>query len=364
LITNGYRSGVSSVLWAARGLEEAAASGDEIEVQASVLELQRVAEARESSGGAVEGFAAPAPATGSSAPERREETLAKVLAELDVGQALLAAGTMAGEQGLEPAPAALADALDELQESTRQLEEETEAATAGFWGAPKAPDVPPLEAFRDEVPQTIDAIVTRTVDIGKAAASGLAAIPVSTLQPVVAGSVSALSAIPDVGPIVQAGLRAVWRAVEALQGLVPSELADKVRQWASEWWDQQADPFLDRLVRRLLSVDSLRPALDAALAKPGLADERLRAGFGQLVELNARHERAAKLIRSIMRVLTKLVPLAGLIAAVAIWLYGAGGLGFLLALGTAIWLGRDHLDTGALVEVVPGLRVILAEATA
>jgi len=363
-IASEYSAGVSSVLWAGRALESAAESGDEVEVQEAVLELLRAAEARESSKGAVEGFVSPPSASEAAVHANEEEALSQVVAELEVGQALLAAGTVAGEREAQPAPALLSNALDELEESVRQLEE-GEDATSGFRiGKSERPVAPPLEAFRDELPRTVDAIVTRTVDVGKEVVTGLIAIPASNLEPFVTGSVTVLSAIPDVGPIVQAGLRAVGRAVEALQRLVPAELATKVRQWAKEWWDKGADPLLDRLVRVLLSADALQPAIEAAFARPELVDDRLRAGWDQLVELNARHERTTKTIRSIVRILRKIVPLAALIAAVAAWLYGMGALGFVLALGTAVWLGRDHLDTGALIEVVPGVRKILAEATA
>ena len=45
----------------------------------------------------------------------------------------------------------------------------------------------------------------------------------------------------------------------------------------------------------------------------------------------------------------------------AAWLYGIGAVGYLLALGAGVWVGRDYLDTGGLAAAIPGVRAILAE---
>jgi hypothetical protein len=109
-VTTEYRTGVASVLWAGRALENAVESGDDVETQAAIAELLRAAEARESAG-TVPGFTPSFSATDEALPQSGEEAIAQVLAELDVGHALLTAGSVAGE-GTAPAPAQLTDALD------------------------------------------------------------------------------------------------------------------------------------------------------------------------------------------------------------------------------------------------------------
>jgi len=332
-------------------------------IQLAVAELLRVAEARESVVGGVDGFA-PAPSEGEARrPVEGEESLAEVLAEFEVGETLIAAGSVAGEGGAQLEALSLSDALESLEEATRRIHEAGEPATAGFWGRQEPPAEPPLELFRAQLPRSIDGIVTRTGEISKDVVTGLTAIPVSMIQPTVLDLMTA--SIPDTGPLVKAGLRAVRRAVQALQRLVPAEVTEKLREWATQWWDRRGDALIDRLARTMLSVEGLEAAARAALARPGLVDDRLRAGYDRLAELDACYARASGLIATIVSVLRRIVgPLAGLFGAVAVWLYGIGALGYLLALGAAVWVGRDHLDTGALVEVVPGVRAILDEATA
>lgn len=359
-VTTEYRTGVTSVLWAGRALENAVESGDDVETQAAIAELLRAAEARESAG-AVPGFTPSFSATEEAPAQSGEEAIAQVLAELDVGHALLTAGSLAGE-GAAPAPAGLADALDDLEVTSQVLAGDAGPATLGFGTAPEAPAGPPLELLRDQVPKTIDEIVTRTTGLGRDVVAGLALVPASAVQPALA---AVAAAVPDTGSVVRAALRAIRRAIAALEDLVPESIREQIWRWAADWWENKADPFLDKLVRRLLSVELLTSAAETALGRSGATDEGLRTGYERLVELDARHSRVAELLGKVVRVLTKLVgPLAALFGAVAAWLYGIGAAGYLLALGAGIWVGRDHLDTGALVERVPGARTIIEEATA
>jgi hypothetical protein len=359
-VTTEYRTGVASVLWAGRALENAVESGDDVETQAAIAELLRAAEARESAG-TVPGFTPSFSATDEALPQSGEEALAQVLAELDVGHALLTAGSVAGE-GTAPAPAQLTDALDDLEATSQVLAGPAGPATLGFGTAPEPPAGPPLDVLREQVPKTIDVIVTRTVGLGRDVVGGLALVPASAVQPALA---AVASVVPDTGSVVRAALRAIRRAIAALEDLVPESIREQIRQWAADWWENKADPFLDKLVRRLLSVELLTTAAEAALGRGGGTDDALRTGYERLVELDARHGRVAELLGKIVRVLTKLVgPLAALFGAVAAWLYSIGAAGYLLALGAGVWVGRDHLDTGALVERVPGARTIIEEATA
>jgi hypothetical protein len=364
-ISSEYRYGAASVLRAGQALQDALELGDEDEIQTALAELRRVAGARESDGGAVAGFAPVASGEGVPEPLELDDELNQVLAEVNVGQALLAAGSVARERGAEPAPSLLPEALEGLEETTRRMDGPPDPLTAGFLQRDGAPKAPALDVFRDHLSRTVDGIVERTSAVGKDVMTGLVTIPAAALQPIVGGAVGVASALPDVGPLVRAGLRAVQRALKALERLVPSQVLDKVREWAKEWWEQHSEPMVDRVARTLLGAEKLHPELQSALARPSLAEERLRDGYARLVELEQRHERTTETVRKIVAALTKIVgPLAALFAAAAAWLYGIGAAGYLLALGVGVWLGRDYLDTGALVERVPGVRAILGEATA
>lgn len=359
-----YRAGATSVLWAGQALLNAVEIGDEVDVQAAVAELLRAAKARESPGGAVQGFLPSALTADTTALSDGDEMLAQVLTELNVGQALMAAAGVTGEGGARSDTVLLSDTLDSLQDAAERMTRRRDPGTASFVDRKPAPAGSPLELFREHVPRATDAIVARTVAIGKDVVTGLIAIPASAAAPVIVGAAALAPALPDVGSLVQSGVRALERALRALEQLVPAALVEQLRQWAREWWEQRADSFLDRVARALLAADELDPVVAAAFARSGLADERLRTGYHRLVELDRQHERVTDTLRRIVRALARILgPVAALLAAAAAWLYGVGVLGYMLALGCAVWVGRDYLGTGRLIEVVPGIRTIVEEAT-
>lgn len=149
-----------------------------------------------------------------------------------------------------------------------------------------------------------------------------------------------------------------------LEHLVPTELLSQLRDWAAQWWEQRSDPIVDRLVRGLLSVEPVTEAAATLLQRSDIGDDRLRDGHLRLVELVGRYERTADVLKKIVKNITRLLgPAVALFAVAGPWLYGAGTLGYLLALGAAIWIARDYLDSGAVVERVPGVRAILDAMT-
>ncbi len=332
---NTYYSGATKVLWAGRALEDALDTGDEVEVQAAVVELLRVSQARETSGGAVQGFEPELGDRGALAST--DETLALVLTELDLGQALLTAGHSVGEEGAPETPAPLGDTLDQLESDARLISEAGEPAVWSFT-ADKYAAQPPLDAFHSRLDTAVDVIVTRTIGVGAEVMKGLASIPVSTVQPWVGSAVSVLGSVPRVGPIAQAGLRAVRRAVAALERLVPEVVRHELRKLADRWRGEWEGGIVEVIARRLLGVSEVDSAARQVFAQH-LDDSKLRAGASKLDELSARHEQTTKVVNRILRVLTSL-------------------LGPLVA---TLWIGRDCLDTGQVWDRIRGVRTILAE---
>jgi hypothetical protein len=238
-----------------------------------------------------------------------------------------------------------------------------EPATWSFT-ADKYAAQPPLEVFHSRLDAAVDAIVTRTVGTGTEVMKGLASIPVSTVQPWVSSAVSVLGSIPKTGPIVQAGLRAVRRAVAALERLVPDAVRRELRKLADRWQGEGERGIVEVTARRLLGVSKVDSAAKQALAQH-LDDSKLRAGASELDELSARHERTTTVVNRILRVLTSLLgPLVATFAAVAAWLYGAAAFAYVAALIAVLWIGRDCLDTGELWDRARGVRTILAEVAA
>ena len=358
---SSYYSGATKVLWAGRALDDALDTGDEVDVQAAVVELLRVSQAREMSGGAVQGFE-PEPAD-RGVPASTDESLALVLTELDLGQALLAAGHSAGEEGAPDTPARLGDTLDQLESDAQLISAAGEPAVWSFT-ADKYTAQPPLDVFHERLDAAVDAIVTRTIGVGTEVMKGLASIPVSTLQPWVGGAVSVLDSVPKVGPIVQAGLRAVRRAVAALERLVPEAVRNELRKLADRWRGEWDGGVVEVTARRLLGVSEVESAASQAFAKH-LDDSKLRAGASELDELCARHERTTKVVNRILHVLASLLgPLIATFAVAAAWLCGAAAFAYVAALVAALWMGRDCLDTGQVWDRIRGMRTILAEVAA
>jgi hypothetical protein len=356
-----YLSGAARVLWAGRALEDALDLGDEVEVQAAVVELLRVSQARETAGGAVQGFEPGSADRG--VPTSTDESLALVLTELDLGQTLLTAGHSVGEEGAPEPPAPLGDILDQLESDGQLISAVGEPAVWGFT-ADKYADQPPLDAFHSCLDEAVDAIVTRTIGVGTDVMTGLASIPVSSVQPWVGSTFSMIDSVPRSGPIVQAGMRAVRRAVVALERLVPDAIRNELRKLADRWRDEFEGGVVEVTARRLLGVGEVESAASQAFAQH-LEDSKLRAGVGELAELSARHERTAKVVNRILRVLGSLLgPLVAAFAVAAAWLCGVAALAYIAALVAALWIGRDCLDTGQVWDRIRGVRTILAEVAA
>jgi hypothetical protein len=355
-----FITGAQTVASAGRALVEALDFGDEVEIQAATAELLRVAEDRESGGTGWAGLTGPSARPSGGAPVTPDDALDQVLAELEVGGTLLAAGGLAERPDKPAARTSLAMAVDDLDGVTSGLAGGGAAGTVGFTARPHDAG-PPAELFRERLPGTVDAIVRRTTDVGGDVVKGLAGIPAAAVQPVLAGAVAL---VPEGSALVKAGLRAVQRAMRALEELLPKDVRDKLRDWANDWWRERREALGHRLVAAMLSVGALQQLVQDAVRRTDLAPQRLATACDRLGELDARHDKVVGTIGRIVRVLTKLVgPLALLLAAATAWLYAAGALTYLLAFGAAIWLSRDYLDTGALLDRVPGIRTIVREAT-
>jgi hypothetical protein len=257
----------------------------------------------------------------------------------------------------------LGDTLDQLESDSQLISAAGEPAVWGFT-ADKYAGQPPLDAFHSRLDAAVDAIVTRTVDVGTEVMTGLASIPVSTLQPWVGSAVSLLDSVPKVGPIVQAGLRAVRRAVAALEQLVPGAVRNELRKFADRWRGEWEGGVFEVTTRRLLGVSEVESAASQAFAQH-LEDSKLCVGAGELDELSARHERTTKVVNRIVRVLGSLLgPLVATFAVAAAWLCGAAAFAYVAALVAALWIGRDCLDTAQVWDRIRGVRAILAEVAA
>jgi hypothetical protein len=282
------------------------------------------------------------------------------LTELDLGQALLAAGHEVGEAGAPPAAAVLGHALDRFESDAELLGAGGAPSVLGF-AAEDDVGSPPLEVFRSRLDATIGSIVTRTIGVATEAGRGLTSIPAATVQPWLTGAVNALGSFPQVGPIIKAALRAVRRAVIALRQLVPEAMRKELRELIERWWGDRGDRALEIAARGLLAVSEVESAAAGVLTRR-LADARLRGATFKLVKLSVRHERTTEIMNRILRTLSSLLgPLAQTFAAAAAWLYGAAALGCLSAVGAAVWIGQDSLDTGGVWERIPGVRTILSE---
>jgi hypothetical protein len=345
-----YSDSARSIYRAGRALVDAAQFGDLVEIRMAEQRLLGAVSAYEGAGGAA-GTAGFSGGPGLPAQITEEDALDAVLIDLDVGRVLLTAGATADP--VEPRTSdLLADALDALDQATTPVK--PPGGTAGFSGG--APQTPTAETLTVQFEYTVDGIVDRTAAVGRNVLVGITSLPASTLQPVLGG---VIAAIPQVGPLVRAGVRAVQRAVDALVRLVPAALRDQLQSWAAQWWEQRVEATAEHVVRSLLAVDAATAAARTALAE-SVTPAKVGEAQGSLADLDGRHRRVIGIVNRIVTAITTLVgPLAAMFAAAAAWLYGAGAAGLLLALGAAIWFGRDYLDSGIIGDRVPGVRTIL-----
>lgn len=344
----------------ARDLEEALAAGDDEDVAALANDLLEAALARED-GGVTAGFGAEPgiPAAAQPAePATVEEELSLALTELEIGEVLLAGSASIGAASAENALSTLSEAVDQLDHADALIAEAGRPAVAGF-GADEHLDP---EKFFSQLPNTVGGIVERTSILGRAALDGLAIIPGVHVQSVISG---ALAALPQLGALANAGLRAIKRALAALAKLIPDGVGEQIRDWAKQWWDQRGASVIDTVVRRMLAV----PTIEAEIAesvrtmrdRQDPANAVLLHGMHDLEQIEARHARVTHVIDKVMKVLSRLTgALAVALVSAAGWIYAAGAFGLLTALGIGIWLGRDYLDAGIRFERVPGVRKVLS----
>jgi hypothetical protein len=370
-VDHRYREELKGVLLAARDLEEALDVGDRDDVTSLASNLLSSALARES-GGVVAGFRAyDAPAAhGTVAPRTLEEELSLALAELEIGEVLLASAAATESQPLvagTEAASSLSEAIDRLDDASGGLAQAGAPAVLNLFGDRQ---LRPQDFF-DQLPATIDRIVKRTADLSLDTVKGLTAIPAAQLQPVFGAALTAvgtaLGAAGEVGALVRAGMRAVARAIQALTKLVPENLRQQVRDWAMEWWEQHANGMAEDVIRRVLSVAELQAVITLdieAVKKRTDIGPALKQGAHRLIELDEQHSRAIKVLERIVGALSRLIgPLVIAFPVAVPWIYGSGGGGMVIALGVSVWIGRDFLDTGVPFEHVSGVRAIVSDAT-
>ncbi|BCJ47349.1 hypothetical protein GCM10010168_70610 [Actinoplanes ianthinogenes] len=363
-----YRHNVRGVLNAARNLEEVLDKGDESEVLALAGDLLSAALARESAG-AVAGLEEhDAPAVEGLPAPTAEDELTLALTELEVGEVLLASAAATMPEAPAPAPpTVLAGAVDGLSAADRLQEAGTSAVGNLFAGASGDP-----QEFFTDLPATVAGIVRRTAQLGADAVTGLATIPGSQVQPLFGAALGTAEALLHTGDkiaaLARAGMRAVMRALRALARLVPDNLKDQVGEWARKWWDGHSGTVAQKLARDVLAVSALETrmatAVQAARGRTDL-DAALREGADRLKELEQRHGRIVDALDKIVRALGRVIaPVAAAFPPIAAWVLAAGGGGIVAALGITVWMGRDYLDTGVPFERVPGVRLVVARATA
>jgi hypothetical protein len=344
------------VLLAARDLEDAVAGG-EADIVGLQWQLLNAALARET-GGVVAGFAASDAPSGEATEEELEDELSSALVELEIGNVLLAGSAVVDTASASTAGAALADAVDNLQAARQLAAPQPQPIVRGLFGGTET--LP--EDFYTLLPQMVGDVVDRTVGVVNGALGGLAKIPAAHAQPVLTGIASV---VPGLSGLAQAGMRAIRRAVDKLTRLVPERMRSVVVEWATQWWGRHGANQVSHAVRSALSVDELdrQIAEDVTQVRAEMQArpaDRLRRGSDDLAALADRHTRLTKMIDRIAKALSRVMgPLIALFPPAAASVYITGGSGLLAAVGIAIWVGRDYLDSDVPFARVDGVRTIL-----
>jgi hypothetical protein len=335
-----YRAQVHAVLLAARDLQDAVDENESEEVGPLAANVLTAALGRESDN-VVAGFREEV-ATGPPDPRTEqtlEDELAFALAELEVGEVLLASAAVTDPRPpkqIDPG-ATLSEAIDRLEAAQQPLVAAGEPVEHGLFGRKLAPD-----EFFTQLPATVDGVVQRTSHVGLTTVKGFAKIPATELKPLFGVGLGAMDQLGEwlgdqANALVKAGIRAVKRSLQALARLVPEG------------------------VRQKIGFDS--PIADDEESRARL-DESLRRGAGSLRELDERHKRLMSVIERIVDGLSRLIgPLVAFFPAATPWIYGSAGGGLVAALGITVWVGRDYLDTGVPFDRVEGVRLIVASAT-
>jgi hypothetical protein len=353
-----------SVLYAAERLRDAVASGSSVED--AVDRLERNANLHEEQAVSQRAFmfdeleAAPGPAETSQA---MDEALAVALADLEVGNVLLAAGAAVGETQARSDSATLDRAVRDLGRTTDLLRRGSQGAMderrfafeedAGGEAVHSADGAAALATFAARSRETLDDVVRGTSDIASSVIDQLSKLKIDDVRKALS-TVGESQVLPKLGRLVRLGARKIDAAISALLKLLGRESVKRARSAVEEFVDK-AQPQGVRLtvVEMVLGVAETRKAVDAVVDRPDHDADALDRASDELARVRAAFATKKKFFEGI----SSAIALAGTIGTV---IFGPpvavfSATAFVLVLAGAFLVAMDFADSRDILRRVRGV---------
>jgi hypothetical protein len=353
-----------SVLYAAERLRDAVTRGEAIEVAAERLE--RSGRLHEEGAEMQRAFmfeqldAAPSPTATS---QTVDEALAVALADLDVGNVLLAAGQATGETGEERDVPTLNRAVRDLGRTTELLRRGAQAAggarqfafeDTGPDSSVESVDVSTaLETYGARSKEALDDIVRGTADIAVSVIDQLSEVKLEDIGKAVS-TLGESHALPRLGRLVRLGARKIEAAIQALVRLLGTDSVKRTRS-AVERFVKQTRPNGVRaaVVEAILGVGETRAAVTSVLERREADGSALDRASEELARLRVSFAAKKRLLEGISAAITLAGALGSIIFGPPVALFAAAA--FLLLLAGAFLLAMDFTDSRDILRRVRGV---------
>lgn len=304
--------------------------------------------------------------------EELESVISGVVAEVGVAKVLIAAGRVVGEAG-EPGDASeLNEALYQLEEQTRKLEQgsaspdrlsfsELDTSTKTF----DSPDLDSAVAtFRAEATGALSGLVTDAAEVTTSVLAELEKLDRANVVAGLKGLGERIEPLAKVGRLLRRGLTKLEQAIDALIRIVGSEALARVRERAAALWQKITatnDP-LEAVLRWAFQVGDAEAEVERVASSAQLDGEALDAASSAVAALRVRFRRTAEVLKQAVAALATALAVAGLVAVFVPGLLAqlpvASALAYGVVLGVVLLIGLDYADSGGWLGRVDGIRTV------
>lgn len=296
------------------------------------------------------------------------EILAGVLADLNVGNALLAAGQALGEGAGPGEDRELTSAISALTEVADDLEHQARTGLVGaqrFEAAPASPDLPTaIDALQRQLDTTLEELARASAGVVTDALTEVYKRAPDKLTQLIEELGTQLKLGEHSRRFVQLGLATIERALAALAQLFPLTLLEtakaEIRSLAERLKEGEAAP---AVLGWVIGVADVRADAERLRHQEDTTPDRLDRAVGALRALGERYSWLMKVASGIVTAIASVAGVASFVGLAIPHLVVATAGAFLLVVATVVLLGLDYTDARkALPGFVVGARSIIREA--
>jgi hypothetical protein len=370
-----YLRETRNVLRAGEWLRDVIDTSDEA-VEDAIRRLEEAADEQEATGSRFQtlGFSTLEAARGNveQTAEELESLLSGVVAEVDVANVLLTAGRALGEAGESGDRAELDEALYQLEERTRRLEQGGASPDRlGFSDldiSGKTFASPDLQSavvtFQAEASDALSGLVADAAEVTTTVLEELKKLDRANVLASLKGLGGRIEPLAKVGRLLRRGLKKLEQALDALIRIVGSDALARVRERAAELWTkvtETTDP-LQAVLRWAFQVGDAEEEVKRAASSARLDPQAVDEASSALVALRVRFRRTAEVLKQTVAVLAGALAIAGLVAAfvpgLLAQLPAAAAFAYGALLGVVLLIGLDYADSGSWLGRVDGVRTV------